>query len=297
MSNDVAEQLTEVIERQNWLEPVENSVQGAVSKAFESAGRGVQDALNGVWLGHPLHPVITDLPVGAWTTALVLDVASMAGGGRGCRDAADAAIAVGLAGSLAAAVTGLADWKDIQGKDRRAGIVHAALNTVVASLYAGSLLARRKGACRNRARALGQVLGTAGWAVLLASAWIGGELVYKYRDGVDQTNPIELPEDWTPLLAEADLPDGQMRRADIKGARILLVRRSNQVFAVGEACSHRGGPLAEGKLDGDCVECPWHGSVFDLKTGNVVHGPATHSQPRYDVRVKDGQIEVKLASA
>src|SRR6185437_6276651 len=191
MSNEIATHLMESIERQDWLEPVEESVQNAVSKAFEQAGRGVQDALNGVWLGHPLHPVITDIPVGAWTTALLFDIACMGSRKRKYRDAADVAVGLGLAGSALAAITGLADWKDIKGKDRRAGIVHATLNTLVASLYTGSLIARR-----NRARGLGQALGILGWGVMLTSAWIGGELVYKYRDGVDQSNSTELPDDW-----------------------------------------------------------------------------------------------------
>jgi nitrite reductase/ring-hydroxylating ferredoxin subunit/uncharacterized membrane protein len=288
MANETATQLIRSIEKQDWLQPVEESVQNVVSKAFERTGRGVQDALNGVWLGHPLHPVLTDIPVGAWTTALVLDLACIRGAKRGFRDAADAAVGVGLAGSALAAITGLADWKDIKGKDRRAGLVHATLNTLVAGLYTGSLIARR-----NRARGLGQALGIAGWSLMLVSAWVGGELVYKYRDGVDQSSQIEPPEGWMELMPESDLPENQLLRAESKGARILLLRRGNRIFAIGETCSHRGGPLSEGKLDGDCVECPWHGSVFNLNDGSVEHGPATHAQPRYDVRVRDGRIEVK----
>jgi nitrite reductase/ring-hydroxylating ferredoxin subunit/uncharacterized membrane protein len=290
MANEIATQLIRSIENQDWLEPVEESVQNAVSKAFEQTGRGVQDALNGVWLGHPLHPVVTDIPVGAWTTALVLDLACISGAKRGFRDAADTAVGVGLAGSALSAISGLADWKDIKGKDRRAGLVHATLNTLVAGLYTGSLIARR-----NRARGLGQALGVAGWSLMLVSAWIGGELVYKYRDGVDQSSQIEPPDDWTELMPESELAENQLRRAEAKGAKILLLRRGNRIFAIGETCSHRGGPLSEGKLDGDCVECPWHGSVFNLNDGSVEHGPATHSQPRYELRVRDGRIEVKLA--
>jgi nitrite reductase/ring-hydroxylating ferredoxin subunit/uncharacterized membrane protein len=290
MANEIATQLIRSIENQDWLEPLEESVQNAVSKAFAQTGRGVQDVLNGVWLGHPLHPVLTDIPVGAWTTALVLDLACMAGAKRGFRDAADTAVGVGLAGSALSAISGLADWKDIKGKDRRAGLVHATLNTLVAGLYTGSLIARR-----NRARGLGQALGVAGWSLMLVSAWIGGELVYKYRDGVDQSSQIEPPDDWTELMPESELAENQLRRAEAKGAKILLLRRGNRIFAIGETCSHRGGPLSEGKLDGDCVECPWHGSVFNLNDGSVEHGPATHSQPRYELRVRDGRIEVKLA--
>ncbi|HVW87535.1 MAG TPA: Rieske 2Fe-2S domain-containing protein, partial [Bryobacteraceae bacterium] len=272
---------------------IEEPVQSAVSQAFESAGdagKKVQNALNGTWLGHPLHPVLTDIPIGAWTTALVLDCMEVSGGRRGIKDAADAAIALGLAGSAAVAVTGLTDWKDLSGKDRRVGLVHGMLNAVVASLYTGSLIARR-----NKDRTLGRALAMTGWGLMLASAWIGGELVYRFRDGVNRANDVEQPSDWTAVMPESDLPDDQMKRAEHNGARILLLRRGSRILAIGETCSHQGGPLSEGKLEGDCVTCPWHGSTFDMNDGSVVNGPATTPQPAFEVRVRDGQIEVRAA--
>jgi nitrite reductase/ring-hydroxylating ferredoxin subunit/uncharacterized membrane protein len=291
----MSQQIMNAIEGQEWLAPVEEAVQGAVNSAFEAggtAGKKVQNALNGKWLGHALHPALTDIPVGAWTAALVLDCMEARGGTRkGFGDAADATVAIGLCGAVGAAVTGLTDWKDMDGGDRRAGLVHGLLNTVVAGLYAGSLVARRKGD-----RGTGRVLGALGWGAMLASAWIGGDLVSRKRAGVDRSSEVELPLEWIPLMRESSLPEDQLHRAEHQGVRVLLVRRGNSIFAIGETCSHRCGPLAEGKLDGDCVTCPWHGSVFSIKDGSVVDGPATQAQPQFEVRVRDGLIEVRAAA-
>ena len=283
------------IEGQEWMAPAEEAVQDAINTAYESggrAGKAVQNALNGKWLGHALHPPLTDIPVGAWTAALVLDCIEANGGTRrGFGDAVDATIAVGLVGAVGAALTGLTDWKDMEGGDRRSGFVHGMLNTVVAGLYAGSLVARRNGG-----RGTGRVLGALGWGAMLFSAWIGGDLVSRKRAGVDRSREVEPPSGWIPLLSESSLPENRLHRAERGGVNILLVKRGDSVFAIGETCSHRCGPLAEGTLEGDRVTCPWHGSTFDIKDGSVVDGPATMPQPRFDVRVRDGFIEVRAAS-
>lgn len=290
MSNEIMS----AIERQDWLAPAEESVQDAVNGLFEAggeAGKKVQNALNGTWLGHALHPALTDIPVGAWTASLVLDCMEASGsGGKGFRDAADATVVVGLAGAVGAAVTGLTDWKDMDGSDRRAGFVHGMLNTAVAALYCGSLIARKKGD-----RSTGRALAGIGWGLMMASAWIGGELVSSKRAAVDRSTEVELPAEWTPLVPESELPENALHRAEKDGVAVLLVKRGNQIFAIGETCSHRCGPLAEGKLEGDCVTCPWHGSVFNIKDGSVVDGPATQAQPRFDVRVSDGIVEVRAS--
>ena len=290
----MANEIIGAIERQDWLAPAEESVQGAVNSAFGSAGetgKAIQNALNGKWLGHALHPVMTDIPVGAWTASLVLDCMEARGDTRkGFADAADATVAIGLAGAVGAAVTGLTDWKDMDGGDRRAGFVHGMLNTVVAGLYLASLAARR-----NDNRAAGRTLSMLGYSVLMASSWLGGDLVSRKRAGVDRSTEIALPETWVPLIRESDLLENHLRRAEHDGLKVLLVKRNNQIFAIGETCSHRCGPLAEGKLEGDCVTCPWHGSTFSLKDGSVIDGPATQAQPHFDVRVTDGLVEVRAA--
>ena len=275
--------VVETVERQEWLAPVEDELQKAVHRAYEAGGgggRAMKNFLNGTWLGHPLHPALTDVPLGAWTATVVLDALDSR--------AADGALAVGLAGSALAALTGLTDWQDIDGPARRIGLLHGALNLTGAALFATSLVKRREGK-----RSQGKVLALAGFAGAMFSAWLGGKLVYEKKIGTDHTQDVNLPEDFTDVLAESDLPEGAMRRVEWNGFRILLARRGGRIFAIGEVCSHLGGPLAEGAADDGSVRCPWHGSRFSLADGSVLDGPATHPQPCLETRTRNGRIEVK----
>ena len=126
-----------------------------------------------------------------------------------------------------------------------------------------------------------------------AAAYLGGHLVFGEQIGVDHAAAQEMPKEFVPVLADADLPEGEMRRADASGVPVLLVRCEGEICALAHPCSHLGGPLSEGKLDGDVVQCPWHGSRFNVHDGSVVDGPATFPQPRFETRVREGQIEVR----
>jgi len=171
------------IEEQNSLAPLEESAQTAVKSAYESAGeagRFIKDALHGKWLGHPLHPVITDVPVGSWTAAAVLDVLELNAAEKYAAGA-DAAVAIGLISAVGAAVSGITDWSETEGDARRVGIVHGLLNVTTALIYTGSFAARKSGH-----RGLGRWLGFSGFAALVAGAYLGGELTYKQAVGVEQ---------------------------------------------------------------------------------------------------------------
>jgi len=263
----------------------------AAFKAGGSAGRAVKNFLHGTWLGHPLHPALTDVPLGAWTTALVFD--TLDAGGRGwpwqpaARRRADAAILVGIAGAVGAALAGLTDWQHTDGRARRTGLAHAALNTVALGLYTSSLIVRRRGS-----RGTGRSLAVAGFGMVMASAWLGGRLVYRDRVGVDHAQRDE-PEGFLRALRESELREGQPVRAEISGLRVVLVKRDGRVYAIGERCSHLGGPLAEGEVRDDSIVCPWHGSRFALADGRVLDGPATMPQPCFEARVRDGFVEVR----
>lgn len=273
----------DVIEKQEWLEPVESGLNKAITRAYSAGGpvgRRLKDFMHGTWLGHPLHPALTDVPVGAWTAGLVLDAMD--------DPAADRALAIGLAGALAAALPGLTDWNATDGGPRRLGLVHGLLNIASAGLYAASLLARKRGA-RDR----GKGLALLGYTLMMGSAYIGGHLVYALQIGVNHAAGEQAPEDFVPVLPESSLAEGEMRRVMAENVKVLLVRRNGEIHAIGEVCSHLGGPLAEGTLEGDVVECPWHGSRFSVRDGEVVSGPATHAQPLYETRVRNGQIEVR----
>jgi nitrite reductase/ring-hydroxylating ferredoxin subunit/uncharacterized membrane protein len=280
----------EMVSEQEWLQPVEDALGAAVSGAYDAAGvpgHVVKDLLHGVGLGHPLHPVLTDVPVGAWTAALVMDAMEM-GGNREIGPGADAAVAVGLAGAMGAAVTGLTDWSETDGKARRIGAMHGLLNGTAALLYTGSLLLRKKGN-----RGAGRGLSTLGYALVFASAYLGGHLVYEEQIGVDHTRDVRPPEAFVPVLSDADLAEGKMRKVEADGAPVLLARVDGEVHALIETCPHMGGPLSEGKREGDTVTCPWHGSCFSLRDGHVIHGPSAFPAPTMEARVRDGQIEVR----
>ncbi len=278
------------VDRQAWLD-------GAGSALGEFAGwalgrrselqRRVKNALHGTWLGHPLHPALTDVPLGAWTAALVLDAIDVARGGGFAR-AADAATAVGLAGAVGAAATGLNDWQHTDYSARRIGVAHGLLNVTAALLQAGSLALRWAGF-----RRAGRGVGIAGYGVALSAAYLGGHLVFEERIGVDHTSGQQAPKDFVPVLDTTDLEEGALRRVIIEGMPVLLSRVGGRVYAIAETCSHLGGPLAEGRREDASVICPWHGSRFDLRTGRVLDGPATFPAPCLDVREQAGRIEVR----
>lgn len=244
----------------------------------------VRNLLSGTWLGHAVHPVLTDLPIGAWSMATLLDLA----GGEDAQPAADLLVGVGVLTAVPTAATGLHDWSDTMGAESRVGVVHAGANVAALGLYAGSLVARRAGHRRR-----GTWLGLAGLAALTVGGYLGGHLAYANAVNVNHTAFEHRPDHWTSVLAETELAEGQPRQVVTGDAAILLVRDGGQVHALANRCSHLGGPLNEGEIVEGCVQCPWHGSVFRLRDGHIVRGPASAPQPTYDVRVQAGQIEVR----
>jgi nitrite reductase/ring-hydroxylating ferredoxin subunit/uncharacterized membrane protein len=279
--------------RQEWLRPIEEAAQHAIHRVFRSAGptgQKVKNALHGTWLGHPLHAALTDVPIGAWTAAMVFDVIDAMSDRREFRVAADSAMTLGVVGALGAAVAGLIDWQDTDPPARRMGLMHSLLNVGGVALFAGSLAARRR-----NSRALGRTLSALGYAVATVAARLGGNLVYGQRVGVDHTVGQSFPNDFVPVLAESELPEGSLLRVEHRGTPILLAKRGNRIFALAETCSHLGGPLSEGEFINGSVKCPWHGSRFALEDGRVLDGPAVHPQPCLEARARNGQIEVRKA--
>lgn len=284
------DKLGDFINRQKWLEPVE-TVLGAVADALflkdVPFGQKLRDAFHGTWFGHPLHPAITDVPLGAWTAATVLDLYEIATGDDGLARGADVAVNLGLLGAAGAAVTGLNDWNPTYGKPRRVGALHALTNIAATACYLGSWWQRRSG-CRRA----GLTTGFAGYALSLVGAYLGGHLVFDERIGVNHA-PEELPEDFVAVAKESELPEGKMVKAEAKGVPVMVVKSGGRIFALAETCSHLGGPLSEGEFDGETVTCPWHQSKFSIEDGSIRAGPAVYQQPCFEVRVRDGQVEVR----
>jgi nitrite reductase/ring-hydroxylating ferredoxin subunit/uncharacterized membrane protein len=280
------------IDRQRWLEPVADFVQklvGGTYKLLGNPGRSLKTFVHGTWLGHPLHPVITDIPLGAWTLAVLFDIIYLVRGTHGWVSAADVTIFVGLLAALGAAVTGYTDWNETVDRERRVGIAHGLLNTIVIVIYLVSLIIRVTGGSRGPAI----VLALIGYALVLAAAFLGGELVFGIGTGVNHHAWQEVPTKFTKVLLEGQLADGVLVKGMAGDTPILLYKKGDSVCAISETRSHAGGPLSEGELDGNLVQCPWHASRFDVCTGQVKGGPATVSQVRYETRIQNGQIEVR----
>ncbi len=272
---DALERIATTIENTRPLDPAADAVQ-QVTGALPP-GR-LKDLLSGRDVGHPVHPLLVTVPIGAFSSAVILDL-------TGEHTAARRLIGLGILSSLPTAATGASDWSDTSDAERRVGLAHAALNTVALSAFALSWFQRRSPGG-------GRVSALVGLGVLGASGWLGGHLSYAMGVGVDTTAFSQAPDDWTEVCQTADLIDGQPHAFTVNGVSILLVKRDGQIHALLNRCTHRGAPLNEGELVDDCIECPWHGSRFRLEDGMIERGPASRPQPVLQVRVEGTSVQV-----
>jgi nitrite reductase/ring-hydroxylating ferredoxin subunit/uncharacterized membrane protein len=272
--------MVEQIEASAALDPLAAKLNALLRKVIPHGP--VEDVLSGTPAGHPLHPALVAVPIGAWTSAGILDL-------LGDDGAARRLIAIGCVSAVPAAASGATDWLSTDGAERRVGLVHALLNYGALTAYGLSWFSRRRGA-----RGHGVALSLAGAGLLSAAGWLGGHLAYAQGVGVDTTVFQHLPQEWTDAGAEAELaPEGAVVRLSAAGIPLLVTRRSGRVVAMSERCTHRGGPLTDGPVEGGCIVCPWHGSTFSLDDGGVRRGPASRSQPVLETRLRDGRVEVR----
>jgi nitrite reductase/ring-hydroxylating ferredoxin subunit/uncharacterized membrane protein len=282
-----------VVEALPFLDDIADDVQPKVQEAVAAGGTTARDVLDGVWLEAPLHPVLTDVPVGAWTAALVFDGLDIATGKEPVRHAADASLVFGTLGALGATVTGLSDWRYLSGGSRRMGVAHGLLNTIGMVLSIVSIILRASGR-----RNAGRLTFLTGYSISGMAAHLGGELSYHYGLRVDR-NVFQGtgPDEFVPVLGESELAQDDLRRVEVEGVGVLISRSSaGEVCAIAATCNHFSGPLEAGEREGDTVVCPLHNSRFDLCSGKVIDGPAIFPQSRYETRVRDGKIEVKAAA-
>ncbi|HEY0127432.1 MAG TPA: DUF2231 domain-containing protein [Blastococcus sp.] len=274
----------------------------AFDKAIEPARRAVnaalrpqvfKDLLHGTWLGHPIHPVLVQVPVGSWVSAGVLDAVPR------LRPAATVLIGTGVAAAVPAALTGAADWSEQDSGVRRLGALHAVANVAALGLFVGSLVARRNGR-----EALGLVLSYSGLGIATGSAAVGGHMSYAQSSGASHsaTAARALTTDWIDLGPLDDLPEGRPALRTGKGSSVAVplaaVRRGARVDVFVGACSHLSGPLHEGRVEEvrghECLVCPWHDSAFDLEDGAPRRGPAANPQEKLEVRMEAGRVMARL---
>jgi nitrite reductase/ring-hydroxylating ferredoxin subunit/uncharacterized membrane protein len=281
--------LAERVERARSLDRPVSALSGLVVQALPP-GRAA-DALHGVPLGQPAHPALVRVPVGCWTSAVLLDRF----GGPGAERAAATLIAAGLAAALPAAATGTADWSALHPHQQRVGLVHAVAQGTAAALFAASLLARLTGRRRR-----GLTLATAGFGVVTAGAYLGGHLALRLGAGTSHAEQVSHLSrlGWHDLCGLAELPERRPVRRQLGYLSLLVYRQGSEVSVLSDRCSHLGGPLHQGRIvverGAACVTCPWHGSTFVISDGTVVHGPATARQPSFETRVTDaGRVELR----
>jgi nitrite reductase/ring-hydroxylating ferredoxin subunit/uncharacterized membrane protein len=257
--------------------PIGDTVRDALDR------QPLKDALSGTWLGHPLHPMLTDLPIGFWTSAFTLDLV----GGRSTRRAATQLVAWGVVCAVPTAVSGAADWGDTTGAARRVGLVHAAANTTALACYAASWWARVRGR-----HARGVALGLVGATAATVGGYLGGHLLQSLGVGVDRARFPSPPAEWTRVAAVSELSE-RPRRVVADEAPVVVFRAGRDVVALDARCPHRGAPMEEGDVHDGCITCPWHGSVFRIADGSLVHGPSTVDLPAYECRIVDDDVEVR----
>jgi nitrite reductase/ring-hydroxylating ferredoxin subunit/uncharacterized membrane protein len=264
------------------LDPIAGPIAGAVQRATRPTR--VKNALSGTWLGHQLHPLLTDVTIGAWVGAAFVDVA----GGDAGADGARRLTALGILAAVPTAASGLSDWSDSYGPDQRVGLVHAIGNSVGLAMQIGSYVARRRGH-----RRLGVTLTMAGLGTTAGAGYLGGHLVYARGVGVNHAAFEHRPTEWTDVADAAELQDASPLRVDAHGTPVVVVKSADRLYALSATCVHAGGPLDEGELVDGCLRCPWHASMFRLDDGRVMRGPATVDQPVWEARIQDGRLQVR----
>jgi nitrite reductase/ring-hydroxylating ferredoxin subunit/uncharacterized membrane protein len=282
------EKSTDAIEEAKALDGPARLMKKVVDAAVPSPA--VRDALHGVWLGHALHPALILMPLGSWISASILDLLP------GRRDAARTLVGLGVVTAAPTAAAGWADWADLHPRQQRIGLAHASANLVAVGLQLASWRARRQGR-----QARGVAYSLAALTTGSAGAYLGGHLAYRQAAAVNHAEeaPYVLPEEWTRLCALDELADGRPARLVLDGTPVFALRRDRRVDVLYDRCSHLSGPLSEGELSGSgdelCVTCPWHGSTFRVRDGEVRRGPTTHPQPVLQTRVdEDGSVVARL---
>jgi len=249
---------------------------------------------------HPIHPILVAFPIGLWVTSFIFDLIGKASGEQLYFSASFSMIIAGCVGAAIAVIPGVIDLLFAfppKSSARGRGYLHAALNTLALILFI--YVAVRRGSITTSADGVSITVSFVGVVLIAISGWLGGTLVYRNQIGVDHRyagagkfKQRTLDSFDRPVCNQAELGDGQMMLAHIQGNRIAVGRCKDGMFAFEDHCTHRGGPLSDGALVGCTVQCPWHGSQFDVTNGRVVAGPSEQKIRIYAIQIRAGEVYV-----
>jgi nitrite reductase/ring-hydroxylating ferredoxin subunit/uncharacterized membrane protein len=274
-----------------------------------SGEKSMKRIIHGAPFRHPLHPGLVHYPIGLFLLTALFDLASLLIPGQEWAGlAAVYTLAGGAVLGLLAAVPGLIDWSEIRidHPGKRTATAHMLLNLTATTLFLISLFMRAVWQQHSPENILPAVLGWIGMGVILVSGYLGGKLVYDEGIGVGRyRRKTNLPErtrrgnlsesqEGFVYIAEAnELGEGETLRAEVNGEVVAIVQLEGQYYAFNEFCTHRFGPLSEGAFYGHKVECPWHRSCFDVRSGKAVEGPAKIDLKTYEVKLRQGKLYLR----
>jgi len=286
----MARWLTRLMDAQHpWVKPLGDVVH-RIDHAIFHAMPSVRDLLNGRWLGHPIHAVLTDAPIGILFLVIVFDVV-------GLPAAAGWALAIGVAAMVGAALAGFADYADTDGLARERATLHSTLMVITLVLYLVDGLLRLGGPYGAPASTAAVALSVIAFLLLSSAAYVGGDVVYVLGNMVDHHAFRGAGTKWIAVepsetAADGSIPEGRPIKAKLGINSLVLVRNGDTILALHDTCAHAGCSLSDGVLveaSGPAiVECPCHGSRFKLADGHVVRGPSVYDQPAYEVRAREG---------
>ena len=249
---------------------------------------------------HPIHPMLVAFPIGLWVVSFILDVIGKIRGDASFWAAGFYLVIGGCIGAALAAIPGVVDLFTVvppHSSARDRGYIHGVLN--VLALIVFIVVAARRGDPGTMPDGVSLAISLGGIILIGISGWLGGTLVFRNQIGVDhqyagagQFKQRTLDAWDRPVCHPGELGDGQMMLAIVQGQRVVVGRCGDGIYAFSDACTHQGGPLSDGALVGCVVQCPWHGSQFDLKTGRVVAGPAQKKILTYQVDIRGGEVYV-----
>ncbi len=293
MERDFTERISARIIKLDLIRKISASLDKLLHRCFGApAMRRLKIFLNGTWIGHPLHPMLTDIPIGAWTLTIILDLVGLLFGLPQLGLASSITAGIGVAGALAAAAAGLADWMDVDPPEKAIGAFHATVNVSATTLFLISFLMRW-----GRDWQLGWttfVVALAGYLLVMIGGYLGGAMVFHKGVMINRNAYRSGPDDFMPAAETRELAEGQMKRLLVEEQPVVLLRLDGTIYALGAVCSHYGAPLNEGTIVDRTIECPWHASRFALEDGRVVQGPACAGVPVYDCKIVNDQVQIKL---